>query len=140
MADIDRKTHDSGKLWLMNTNSTSFTNFSGFDPAWVTAAVNSLKISNSQIQAGNLQLKNQEGTAVGRLYVDGDMIKFEGNFDESAREFLRTVNLEYQDNVVLAQAAACRDERRRCLNLIDTWAENPFALVTDLIKQIKDNI
>lgn len=139
MAEIDRVAHEGGELWLNTSNQTKNHTYMSFDPAWVTAAVNSLKVSNAQIKAGNLQLTNAQGTPVGRLYVDGDVVKFEGNFDESAREFLRTINLGYKEQIENEKARSCHAERQRCLDLIDSWAENTYALVTDLVKQIKAN-
>jgi hypothetical protein len=141
LTEINRVPHEGGELWMNTTTSSNVNNVYTFDPAWVTAAVNSLKVQGARLdkttKEAKLTFKNEQNQDVGSLYVENGILKFKGDFDESAREFLRTINMGWQEEIQTSKEVSALNERARCLEIIDKWAENPYALVTELVKAIK---
>jgi hypothetical protein len=43
----------------------------------------------------------------------------------------------WQEEIQTSKEVSALNERARCLEIIDKWAENPYALVTELVKEIK---
>ena len=147
MSEINRVDHETDELWL-DTNVVPFgkplgQNIMLFDPSWVDAAVNSLKVKGSVIKDSTkkepkITFTNDKGGEIGSLYVENGILKFKGDFDESAREFLRSVNLGWQEEIEMTRKIAALNEREQCLAVIDDWASDPYALVTELVKKIKN--
>lgn len=95
------------------------------------------KIRNSLVEPNTEFVFYEYGGGIGKLYVKNGVVTFEGKFDESAREFLRTVNLGRKEQLQTAKKEATRAAIETCIEVIDEWSENPYALVTDLVTRLK---
>lgn len=95
------------------------------------------KIRNFLVEPNTEYVFKEHNEIVGKLYLKNGVVIFEGKFDESAREFLRTVNLGWKEELQTARKEATRAAIETCIEVIDEWSENPYALVTDLITRLK---
>lgn len=74
---------------------------------------------------------------VAKLYVENNELKFEGHLDYSAQLFVRHINLQLDQSIVLAEMSGEFKERNRILDIIDDWIDDPIPLITDLVNKIK---
>ncbi len=95
------------------------------------------KITNTSVEPNMEYVFREHNKTVGKLYLRNGVVTFEGNFDESARELLRTINLSWQKELQEARKAVTRAAIESCIEVIDEWSENPYALVTDLVTRLK---
>lgn len=135
MSDITRENHKDGELWA--STSVPNNNIYIFDPAWIDSVVSTLKINQPTVET-KIEFRDGDNT-VGKLYVENGMLKFEGAHDPSVRAFLTSINMGWLEEIQMTKKVAAHEALERCLEIIDQWSENQYALVTELVKQLKQD-
>ena len=135
MSDITRENHETGELWVDTTAPMSTYLY---DPAWIDSVVSTLKVNKSTTDSA-IKFTDKNHNVVGKLFVENGVVKFEGAHDPSVRAFLNNINLGWLEEIQMAKKVATHNALERCLTIIDQWAEDRYALVTELVKQLKQD-
>lgn len=124
---------------MLSSNNMYLVDTTSLDPAKSFTKVDYSALNASFNATCSITFSDGFGE-VGRFYVENKNICFEGNMDESARLFVKHINFDLEKMRELAYMSGELEERQRILDLIDEWVDNPMALVTDLVKKIKQPV